>query len=319
MTVTVIVALYNGERFIIEQLESIKNQERKPDEVIIADDGSKDDGPRLVKEFIDANNLTNWRLIINKTNKGWQKNFISNASVASGDYIFFSDQDDLWRKDKIRLMISTMEANPMINLLCGDNDFICYDGYEESFDAKDASRMRNDGSLEKVEYTNENYHIQRPGCSMCIRKSFFKSIEPLWKEKWGHDDFCWKFALLSDSCYYLHSLLITRRRHATNTARNEGKREHRNIDGRLKQLHETEEQYNSLVEYAEIHVQNEEVKRFIKHNSDAINIRIMFLETKNPLLWMKLATKYRDTYPRWKGLFLDFCIVYLGERICQKF
>ena len=150
MLSTVIVALYNGERFIKEQLDSIKNQTIEADEVIIADDGSKDQSIEIVKRYIQDNNLSKWRLVVNEVNKGWAKNFISNASVAKGKYIFFSDQDDMWAQNKIEVMIDTMEKNKNINLLCGDNDFICYDGYDQSFDAKDFSRMKNDGSLEKV-------------------------------------------------------------------------------------------------------------------------------------------------------------------------
>lgn len=319
MSSTVIVALYNGERFIIEQLESIKNQTVTADEVIIADDGSQDNGPRLVKEFIDINGLNNWKLVINKENKGWQKNFISNASTATSDYIFFSDQDDLWKNNKIALMMDVMDKNPAINLLCSDNDFICYDGYDESFDSKDFSRMKDDGSLEKVGYTKENFHIQRPGCSMCLKRKFFNSIENYWREKWGHDDFCWKYAVLSDSCYIFHKILLTRRRHLNNTARNEGKREHRNICGRLKQLQQTEEQFQTLIQYINTNNVENDSRDFIRHNIEAVGIRIRFLTSKNPMLWLELAFKYCDTYPRVKGLFLDFCMVYLGEKICQKF
>lgn len=319
MLSTVIVALYNGERFIKEQLDSIKNQTIEADEVIIADDGSKDQSIEIVKRYIQDNNLSKWRLVVNEVNKGWAKNFISNASVAKGKYIFFSDQDDMWAQNKIEVMIDTMEKNKNINLLCGDNDFICYDGYNQSFDAKDFSRMKNDGSLEKVVRERCNIHLKRPGCAMCIRKEFFDSILPYWVEKWGHDDFCWKYAVLSDSCYYIHRFLITRRRHSSNTARNEGKRIHRNIQGRINQLEDMRDQYKSLERYIEEHKINREIEEYINHNLEAINLRIRFITTKNPLIWLRLFAFFGDTYPRKKGLYLDFGLVYLGEKICQKF
>lgn len=73
MLSTVIVALYNGERFIKEQLDSIKNQTIEADEVIIADDGSKDQSIEIVKRYIQDNNLSKWRLVVNEVNKGWAK------------------------------------------------------------------------------------------------------------------------------------------------------------------------------------------------------------------------------------------------------
>lgn len=57
MKTSVVLSTYNGEQYIIEQLESIKNQTRIPDEVLIYDDCSTDQTVELVRNFIDKNRL----------------------------------------------------------------------------------------------------------------------------------------------------------------------------------------------------------------------------------------------------------------------
>ncbi|MCC9082765.1 glycosyltransferase [Enterococcus faecium] len=87
-TVSVIMPIYNGEKNIIEQLESIRNQERMPDEVLLCDDGSTDSTVEIVRNFIEKHQLTGWQLLINEENIGWRKNFIRLIHQATGDVIF---------------------------------------------------------------------------------------------------------------------------------------------------------------------------------------------------------------------------------------
>lgn len=104
MKTTVVMATYNGEKYIIEQLESIKNQSCIPDEVIIRDDCSNDNTVKIIKEFIETNNLNeNWKVTINERNLGYADNFRTATMSATGDLIFFSDQDDIWKLDKIEI------------------------------------------------------------------------------------------------------------------------------------------------------------------------------------------------------------------------
>ena len=65
MKISLIMAVYNGEKYLIKQLQSINNQTNKIDEVILIDDCSKDRSVEIVEEFIKENQLDNWKLIIN--------------------------------------------------------------------------------------------------------------------------------------------------------------------------------------------------------------------------------------------------------------
>ena len=118
MKISVVVCTFNGEKYIIEQLQSIYQQTTMPDEVIIQDDCSTDRTRELIEKFIRNHNLQNeWTLICNKENMGWKKNFMNAISKASGDLIFLSDQDDIWYLDKIEKMAGICIDNPQIELL----------------------------------------------------------------------------------------------------------------------------------------------------------------------------------------------------------
>ena len=75
MKVSIAMTTYNGEKYILSLLDSIKSQIVLPDEVIIYDDCSTDNTFELVTKYILNNNLSNWKATKNKCNIGWKKNF----------------------------------------------------------------------------------------------------------------------------------------------------------------------------------------------------------------------------------------------------
>ena len=93
---------YNGERFLPEMLESLRNQTRKIDELLIFDDGSTDSTVCLIENYIDKYRLENWKIRQNEINLGWEKNFVQGLNQAKGDVIFPCDQDDVWHEDKLK-------------------------------------------------------------------------------------------------------------------------------------------------------------------------------------------------------------------------
>lgn len=106
---SIILATFNGEKYIFDQLDSINKQTHFVDEVIISDDGSTDNTRRIVLEYIEANKLINWCLIDNKYNHGVAHNFINAIKKARGDIIFLCDQDDIWETNKVEEILSHFE------------------------------------------------------------------------------------------------------------------------------------------------------------------------------------------------------------------
>lgn len=73
--VSLVMAVYNGEKYLIEQLDSIRKQTYLIDEVILIDDVSTDNSYELIHQYIDGYKLINWKLIKNENNLGYRKNF----------------------------------------------------------------------------------------------------------------------------------------------------------------------------------------------------------------------------------------------------
>lgn len=111
---SVAVTAFNGEDYIEKQLISIRDQIRKPDEVVIVDDASQDSTAQIAEKFISDNNLSNWKLIVNKENLGIAMNFRKALSNVTGDIIFLCTQSDIWHEDKIESISSLLATNPNI-------------------------------------------------------------------------------------------------------------------------------------------------------------------------------------------------------------
>jgi glycosyltransferase involved in cell wall biosynthesis len=95
--ISIIVPVYNVEKYVRATLNSIKQQIVKPDEVIIINDGSTDNSSKIILEY---KNLKNWKIINTKNNGlGLTRNY--GKRIAKGNYIYFLDSDDLITKDLV--------------------------------------------------------------------------------------------------------------------------------------------------------------------------------------------------------------------------
>ena len=81
MYLSVVISTYNGSKYILEQLDSIRNQTRRADEVMIIDDCSTDDTVEKINNFLKKYNLNNWKIVKNVENKGWKRNFMEGIGV----------------------------------------------------------------------------------------------------------------------------------------------------------------------------------------------------------------------------------------------
>jgi glycosyltransferase involved in cell wall biosynthesis len=104
MKTSVAICTFNGEKYIKAQLESILNQTLAIDEIIICDDGSNDKTIAII-ELIQIENPNKISLYKNKVNLGSTKNFEKAISICTGYYIFLSDQDDIWKENKVEKVI----------------------------------------------------------------------------------------------------------------------------------------------------------------------------------------------------------------------
>ena len=118
MNYDVIIATYNGEKYVIEQLESIVNQTIKPTNIYIRDDGSQDNTIKILESFKNACNV-NIEIISGQGNLGYIKNFEKLVGYTVSEIVFFSDQDDIWTENKAALMLCHFE-NEKVNVNFSD-------------------------------------------------------------------------------------------------------------------------------------------------------------------------------------------------------
>lgn len=105
-SISCIVPVYNGARFIGEALDSILAQTLPPAEVIVVDDGSTDDTAEVVSAY--AGRVTYHR----QANAGPASARNHGINLASGDFLSFLDADDLWSPNKLERQMSALERNP---------------------------------------------------------------------------------------------------------------------------------------------------------------------------------------------------------------
>jgi len=169
------MATFNGATYVIEQLDSFAAQTRVPDEVVIIDDSSTDETFPLVQAWAAKTGLQ-VRLEQNPERLGHAQNFSRALSLATGDVVFPSDQDDRWDERKIERMLQELEANPAVDVLIGDARLT-----DESL--KPAGRTK----LEKIRRAGMPEEEFFMGCCMAVRGAFLERILPVPKGFPEHD------------------------------------------------------------------------------------------------------------------------------------
>lgn len=124
--ISVAMAVYNGEKYLEVQLDSIVRQTKQADEIVIVDDCSTDQSMEIIKKFQGKH--PNIRVYRNKSTLGYKKNFREVIRLCQGDLIFLSDQDDFWMPEKVHIMSDIMETHPDIQVLASSFEFMDADG-----------------------------------------------------------------------------------------------------------------------------------------------------------------------------------------------
>lgn len=190
--VSVIIPTYNREKVIERSVRSVLNQTYKNIEVIIVDDGSKDNTEKIIKSINDE------RIIYYKQkNGGASKARNTGVKLATSDYIAFHDSDDSWREDKLEKQMKYMMENPQVGMVYCDYLMHRVDGmtYAVPGDINFIGELEGDMFLTLL----VNNTIGTP--TMLLKKSLFEEFG-------GFDDslHCledWDFALRFSEYYYI--------------------------------------------------------------------------------------------------------------------
>ncbi|MFT8823814.1 glycosyltransferase, partial [Liquorilactobacillus satsumensis] len=296
MKTSIVMSTYNGQQYIIEQLESIRSQSRIADEVLIFDDCSTDKTVELVRQFITRYNLSSsWKIMVNKQNKGWRRNFIEGLWLSHGDIVFTCDQDDIWRQDKIALMVGLMEKNPQIELLTSN-----YCEFNETKRNAPAP-WKNDKKLHQVELPVNYLHVQSPGCTHCISRRIIELSRKYWQPEYAHDALVWRLAIFDGGLYTYTDALIDWRKHKKSAFAKES-RNLKTISEKKKWIRTAWSFNDMLFKYTQQDVKDrnkENQIRILKRTRNWLEVRSHFYQTRNILTGIKLAL-YWDCFPRYR-------------------
>lgn len=191
-----------AKKYIKEQLDSILIQLNNDDEVIISDDSSTD----TTLEIIESLHEPRIHLYKNQKFRSPIFNFENALRYSSGDYIFLSDQDDIWMPDKVQTMLKYLESGDLILSDCQIIDE-CGKLLFPSFFEKNGSRSGLVNNLFKNSYI---------GCCMAFNRKILAKALPFPSDIPMHD---WWIGLIGEiygkSIFY-EEKLIAYRRHETN-------------------------------------------------------------------------------------------------------
>ena len=301
MRVSVLLSSFNGEDYIVEQLNSIKNQTMRIDEVVIVDDCSTDRTVEYANRFIVENNLLDsWKIYQNEINKGWKQNFIDGIKLTTGDFIFFSDQDDFWFQDKVEIVVSRFIEHPDISVIATGETLWTgesVDSYKSTISGENFPRF----------YDKENnFLIHCSGCTMGIRRSYYKKIIKYYCDGWAHDDFFWKMGIVDESLLLLKGSTILHRIHGKNESRKK-----RDKNSTVKGLKDSIFICDHIISYLSSNLIENDSKdrnlRILHCEKSTAQLRLELIEEKKYYLFFALLFRLRS-YRRRRQLIGDLLL-----------
>ncbi len=207
--ISVCMATYNGALHIEKQLVSILKNLDANDEVVVSDDNSSDETIAIVNGFKDDR----IRVVINDVaNRGHITNFENALKHASGEYLFLSDQDDIWYDNKVELMMSALEKHDLV--VC---DCTIVDGEMKLLNESFYALLSSGNGL--VKNLVKNTYL---GCCMAFNRKVLEKALPFPSDIVSHDTWLGLMGELSGSCYFIPEKLQYFIRHGTNFSITDG-------------------------------------------------------------------------------------------------
>lgn len=212
MKISVCLATYNGAEYLQHQIQSILDQIRLSDELIVVDDCSQDASGQIVKSFADQR----VRLIRNETNLGVFSTFERALRASSGDILFLSDQDDIWLPEKVEKVVSAFATRPSVTMVISDAEVIDALG---GIIARSFFGQRGAFSPGLVHNFVKNKYL---GCTMAFRRAMLAHFLPIPSDVPMHDMWFGLLNAIYGRTLYIDQPLIQYRRHASNASPSTG-------------------------------------------------------------------------------------------------
>lgn len=213
MSVDIVMATYNGARFVREQIASIQNQSFTNWRLLISDDSSTDNTVEIIKHLA----LTDGRIVlVNDARQGGVvKNFEKALAGVTADYICFCDQDDLWPSERLETMLEFFMKNENDRPLMIYTDLTLIDEHEkvigDSYYKVNAIKPTENLDFERLRWKSSIY-----GCSTMINKALLDVSLPFPVHVTMHDHWLGLVASIRGQLKYFDYKSILYRQHSAN-------------------------------------------------------------------------------------------------------
>lgn len=202
--ISIAMTAYRGGAHCEEQLRSFAAQTRLPDELIISDDGTAPDTPDIVARFAAS---VPFRVDYsrNETNLGINLNFERAVSLATGDLVFMSDDDDGWFPDKLATVEAAFDADPAVLSVVNDQVIADADGRLTG-----RTVLQN---VRKLGYGAEHYGT---GACTAMRRSLVELLLPFPRDTVPYDHWTNHLPFVLGVRHLIQTPLQFYRRHGSN-------------------------------------------------------------------------------------------------------
>lgn len=208
INISVAMATYNGKDFIEQQIDSILSNLEENDELIISDDGSTDGTLEIIHDYVKKDKRVT---LLAGPKKGVIKNFENALLHCTGDYIFLSDQDDIWLPNKKQTVMSYFAQDKDLIAVVHDavvideNNNIIMESWFKYRNSKNGF-IRN---LIKNRYL---------GCCMVFKRKLLEYALPIPEDIEMHDWWLGLYAELKGKTKFINEKLFQYRRHSKNVS-----------------------------------------------------------------------------------------------------
>ena len=216
--VSVVVCTYNGEKYLRDQLQSILDQTRPPDEIIISDDGSADSTLEIIEEFASSSGGPQppvWRVETRAKPLGVSGNFASALTKARGEFIALADQDDVWQPDRLEKALAQFHDGVL--LVHSGATLIDASGHATGT-LMSALRLTSSERRNLLSGRALDALLRRnvvTGATTMIRSSLLEHALPI-PEGWVHDEWLALVAAAQGGVVFQEDPLIRYRQHGKN-------------------------------------------------------------------------------------------------------
>lgn len=297
MKIGVVIATYNGEKYISEQINSIIAQTRKPNYIVVSDAGSTDATVGICKNMLSQDSTIEYTVLESNVQLGVAENFQKGLLHCECDYVFFADQDDVWLPNKISTFIDIMERND-VAFAFSNAEIV-----DENLNSVNKSLWESiNYSQEKAYciYEKEDYRFVKElirhnivtGMCMCARKDLVNKIVPFDSEVL-HDTWIAMNAALKVKTIAIAQKLVLYRQHQGNvigTNTGIGKKLSRSSSYYLRVLNR-KKMIKMIIDSNNIH--NNEMKELLNNYYNFQIHRLQFMKRHLGFLW---AIKNRERY-----------------------